>query len=160
MEGAAPQLWSLTTATGSLLRVAAMLNFFTCVFFSMALAMSFRVGIGMFCKINGSKDFGGAARGRATRCFSHSVGLRFGFGPFRWTCGAARRTLMLLRLTSVKEASLLFILCSVSSTLVGFGGSSNTGNICSPLTTSRRHRQEDEWPVTLGGNTETHTHRR
>lgn len=38
----------LTTATGSLLRVAAMLNFFTCVFFSMAFAMSFSVGIGMF----------------------------------------------------------------------------------------------------------------
>lgn len=153
MEQAAAQPWSLTTATGSLLRVAAMLNFFTCVFFSMALAMSFRVGIGMFCKINGSKGFGGAARGHATRCFSHSVGLRF-----QWTCGAARRTLMLLRLTSVKEASLLFILCSVSSTLVGFGGSSNTGNICSPLMTSRRHRQEDEQTVTLGGNTTRNTH--
>lgn len=43
---------------------------------------------------------------------------------------------MLLRLTSVKELSLLFILCRVSSTLVGFGGSSNTGVIFSPLTTS------------------------
>lgn len=41
---------SLTTATGSLLRVAAMLNFLTCVLFSMALAMSFSVGIGMFWK--------------------------------------------------------------------------------------------------------------
>lgn len=38
----------LTTATGSLLRVAAMLNFFTCVFFSIAFAMSFSVGIGIF----------------------------------------------------------------------------------------------------------------
>lgn len=34
-----------------------MLNFFTCVFFSMALAMSFSVGIGMFCKVNGGKRF-------------------------------------------------------------------------------------------------------
>ncbi len=42
----------LTTAIGSLLRVAARLNFLTCVFFSMALAKSFRVGIGMFWKTN------------------------------------------------------------------------------------------------------------
>lgn len=40
----------LTTAIGSLLRVAARLNFLTCVFFSMALAKSFNVGIGMFWK--------------------------------------------------------------------------------------------------------------
>lgn len=40
----------LTTAIGSLLRVAARLNFLTCVFFSMALAKSFRVGMGMFWK--------------------------------------------------------------------------------------------------------------
>ena len=54
--------------------------------------------------------------------------------------GAAVRvcTLMLLRLTSVREGSLLFILCRVSSTLVGLGGSSNTGTIFSPLMTSRR----------------------
>ena len=52
-------------------------------------------------------------------------------------------TLMLLRLTSVKELSLLFILCRVSSTLVGFGGSSNTGFIFSPLITSRTHTQAD-----------------
>lgn len=52
-------------------------------------------------------------------------------------------TLMLLRLTSVKELSLLFILCRVSSTLVGLGGSSNTGFIFSPLITSRKHTQAE-----------------
>ncbi len=41
-------IMSLTTATGSLLLVAARLNFFTWVFLSMAFAKSFRVGIGMF----------------------------------------------------------------------------------------------------------------
>ena len=41
---------SLTTAMGSLLRVAARLNFLTCVLRSIALANSFRVGIGTFCK--------------------------------------------------------------------------------------------------------------
>lgn len=40
----------LTTAIGSLLRDAARLNFLTCVFFSIALAKSFSVGIGMFWK--------------------------------------------------------------------------------------------------------------
>lgn len=45
-------------------------------------------------------------------------------------------TLMLLRLTSVREPSLFFILCRVSSTFVGLGGSSNTGYIFSPLITS------------------------
>lgn len=59
---------------------------------------------------------------------------------------------MLLRLTSVKELSLLFILCSVSSTLVGFGGSSNTGNICSPLMTSGKHRREDVEMMFIQGN--------
>lgn len=38
----------LTTATGSLLRVAARLKFFTCVLVSRAFANSFSVGIGMF----------------------------------------------------------------------------------------------------------------
>lgn len=52
---------------------------------------------------------------------------------------------MLLRLTSVKEPSLFFILCRVSSTLVGLGGSSNTGFIFSPLITStHRHTQKSE----------------
>lgn len=46
------------------------------------------------------------------------------------------RTLMLLRLTSVREPSFFFILCRVSSTFVGLGGSSNTGFIFSPLITS------------------------
>lgn len=52
-------------------------------------------------------------------------------------------TLMLLRLTSVKEPSLLFILCRVSSTLVGLGGSSNTGFIFSPLITSEKKTPEE-----------------
>lgn len=47
-----------------------------------------------------------------------------------------KHTLMLLRLTSVKVLSFFFILCRVSSTFVGFGGSSNTGFIFSPLITS------------------------
>lgn len=51
-------------------------------------------------------------------------------------------TLILLRLTSVKELSLLFILCRVSSTLVGLGGSSNTGFIFSPLITSGNQTQD------------------
>lgn len=52
-------------------------------------------------------------------------------------------TLMLFRLTSVKEPSLFFILCRVSSTFVGLGGSSNTGTIFSPLITStNKHTQE------------------
>lgn len=52
-------------------------------------------------------------------------------------------TLMLLRLTSVKEPSLFFILCRVSSTFVGLGGSSNTGFIFSPLITStHKHVQK------------------
>lgn len=51
-------------------------------------------------------------------------------------------TLMLLRLTSVKEPSLVFILCRVSSTFVGLGGSSNTGFIFSPLITSTRKRAQ------------------
>lgn len=52
---------------------------------------------------------------------------------------------MLLRLTSVKEPSLFFILCRVSSTLVGLGGSSNTGFIFSPLITStHRHTLKSE----------------
>lgn len=38
----------LTRATGSLLRVAARLNFVTCVLVSNAFAKSFRVGMGMF----------------------------------------------------------------------------------------------------------------
>lgn len=50
-------------------------------------------------------------------------------------------TLMLLRLTSVKVLSLLFTLCRVSSTLVGLGGSSNTGFIFSPFTTSKTQTQ-------------------
>ena len=41
---------SLTTAMGSLLRVAARLNFLTWVLCSMALANSFRVGMGTFWK--------------------------------------------------------------------------------------------------------------
>ena len=51
-------------------------------------------------------------------------------------------TLMLFRLTSVKELSLLFILCRVSSTLVGLGGSSNTGFIFSPLITSGKTKHK------------------
>lgn len=56
---------------------------------------------------------------------------------------------MLLRLTSFKELSLLFILWRVSSTLVGLGGSSNTGFIFSPLITSRKkqHRPKVELRV-------------
>lgn len=59
---------------------------------------------------------------------------------------------MLLRLTSVKEVSLFFILCRDSSTFVGLGGSSNTGFIFSPLITSvkpARHRfGTSTWPIT------------
>lgn len=44
-------------------------------------------------------------------------------------------TLMLLRLTSSRAASLAWICCSVSSTLVGFGGSSGTGLYVSGFTT-------------------------
>lgn len=47
-------------------------------------------------------------------------------------------TLMLFRLTSTRRESLSLILCSVSSTFVGFGGSSKTGNIFSPFTISEK----------------------
>lgn len=47
-------------------------------------------------------------------------------------------TFMLFRLTSTRQESLSLILCSVSSTLVGFGGSSKTGNIFSPFTISEK----------------------
>lgn len=41
-------VFKLTIATGSLLRVAARLNVFTCVLLSKAFANSFSVGIGIF----------------------------------------------------------------------------------------------------------------
>lgn len=47
-------------------------------------------------------------------------------------------TLMLFRLTSTRRESLSLILCRVSSTFVGFGGSSKTGNIFSPFTISEK----------------------
>lgn len=56
----------LTTAIGSLLRVAARLNFLTCVFFSKALAKSFSVGIGMFWNTN-DKDTPPSAQGKTSR---------------------------------------------------------------------------------------------
>lgn len=43
-----PVTLKLTIATGSLLRVAARLNVFTCVLVSRAFAKSFSVGIGIF----------------------------------------------------------------------------------------------------------------
>lgn len=43
-----PGMLKLTIATGSLLRVAARLNVFTCVLVSRAFANSFSVGIGIF----------------------------------------------------------------------------------------------------------------
>lgn len=48
-------------------------------------------------------------------------------------------TLMLLRLTSSRALSLAWICCSVSSTLVGFGGSSGTGLYVSGFTTPGVH---------------------
>lgn len=64
------------------------------------------------------------------------------------------RTLMLLRLTSVKEPSLFFILCRVSSTFVGLGGSSNTGFIFSPLITSTpKHTQKSGCHVQISRGT-------
>lgn len=59
-----------------------------------------------------------------------------------WVDLGLLRTLMLLMLTSVKELSLLFIFCRVSSTFVGLGGSSNTGTIFSPLITSTNKQAE------------------
>ena len=47
----------LTTATGSLLRVAARLKYFTCVLVSKAFAKSFRVGIGIFLKDKNVKHY-------------------------------------------------------------------------------------------------------
>lgn len=108
---------------GSLLRVAARLNFLTCVFFSMALAMSFSVGIGMFWKKQETQPL----VQQYTSIQHKDSECVFLFS----SC-----TLMLFRLTSVKVLSLFFTLCRVSSTLVGLGGSSNTGFIFSPLITS------------------------
>lgn len=59
-------------------------------------------------------------------------------------------TLILFKLTSTRRASFSLILFKLSSTLVGFGGSSNTGRIFSPLTTSvgtngRARVDWDDW---------------
>lgn len=59
---------------------------------------------------------------------------------------------MLFRLTSVKELSLFFTLWSVSSTLVGLGGSSNTGFIFSPLTTSGDDPKSEVTILTFWGH--------
>lgn len=70
-------------------------------------------------------------------CGGHLYGVTAVWVDLGFLC-----TLMLLMLTSVKELSLLFILCRVSSTFVGLGGSSNTGTIFSPLITStNKHRR-------------------
>lgn len=142
----------LTTATGSLLRVAAMLNFLTCVFFSIALAMSFSVGIGMFWGGEGG-EIGSNLHTAYTYVTPavHSVYILDGVHLLDL---GVLCTLMLLRLTSVKEPSLFFILCRVSSTFVGLGGSSNTGFIFSPLITStRKHMQKSGCRIQISQGT-------
>lgn len=116
----------LTWATGSLLRVAAMLRTSTWEFPFMASKMSFSVGMGMSC-------------GDRRRDSAH-------FQPRLWPASrCARRplTLMLLRLTSVRPLSLLRILSRVSSTLVQLGGSAGKILKGSALTTPARDARRE-----------------
>lgn len=78
----------------------------------------------LFHLINTAEDLGRASLSKAQLLFCFAL------------------TLMLLRLTSVRPLSLLWILSRVSSTLVGFGGSSGKILNGSAFTTPKQARQD------------------